>query len=81
MHTFFISLHVEEMYTDIFRDVSVNPSNLTIPLQWRHTERGGVAITSHATVYSTVYQGADQREYQDSASLALVRGIPRTKGK
>ena len=25
----------------------------------------------------TIYSGADQRKYQSSASLAIVRGIPR----
>ena len=34
-------------------------------------------ITSLAVVYSTVYSGADQRRYQNSASLAFVRGIHR----
>ena len=34
-------------------------------------------ITNFKIVYSTVYSGADQRKYQSSASLALVRGIHR----
>ena len=34
-------------------------------------------ITSLTIVYSTVYSGADQRNYQSSASLAFVRGIHR----
>ena len=34
-------------------------------------------ITSLTIVYSTVYSGADQRQYQSSASLAFVRGTPR----
>ena len=34
-------------------------------------------ITSLTIVYATVYSGADQREHQSSASLALVRGIHR----
>ena len=34
-------------------------------------------ITSLTNVYSTVYSGADQREYQSSAPLAFVRGIHR----
>ena len=34
-------------------------------------------ITSLTTVYSTVYSGADQRKYQNSASLGVVRGIHR----
>ena len=34
-------------------------------------------ITSLTIVYSTVYSGADQRKYQTSVSLALVRGIHR----
>ena len=44
-------------------------------------------ITSLTIVYSTVYSGADQRNYQSSASLAFVREftgdrwIPRTKGQ
>ena len=34
-------------------------------------------ITSLTSVYSTVYSGADQRKYQNSASLAFVRRIHR----
>ena len=34
-------------------------------------------ITSLTIVYSTVYAGADQRKYQNSALLAFVRGIHR----
>ena len=35
-------------------------------------------ITSLTVVYSIVYSGVDQRKHQSSASLAFVRGIPRT---
>ena len=35
-------------------------------------------ITSFRVVYATVYQSADQRKYQSSASLACVRGIHRS---
>ena len=44
-------------------------------------------ITSLAAVYSIVYSGANERKHQSSASLALVRGIhrsrwiPRAKGQ
>ena len=38
-------------------------------------------ITSLTIVYSIVYSGADQRKYQCSASLAFVRGNPRTIGQ
>ena len=38
-------------------------------------------ITSLTVVYSIVYSGADQRKHQSSASLAFVRGLPRTKGR
>ena len=34
-------------------------------------------ITSHTIVYSTVYSGTDERKHQNSASLAIVRGIHR----
>ena len=34
-------------------------------------------IISLASVYSTVYSGTDQRNYQSFASLAFVRGIHR----
>ena len=34
-------------------------------------------ITSLVIVYSSVYSGADQRKYQNSASLAFMRGIHR----
>ena len=34
-------------------------------------------ITSLTIVYSSVYSGADQRNHQSSASLAIVRGIHR----
>ena len=36
-------------------------------------------ITSHTSVYSSVYSGADQRKHQSSASLAFVPA--RTKGQ
>ena len=35
-------------------------------------------ITSLTIVYSTVYSGADHRKHQSYASLAFVRGIPRS---
>ena len=35
-------------------------------------------ITSLTIVYSTVSSGADERKHQSSASLAFVRGIPRS---
>ena len=38
-------------------------------------------ITSLTIVYSIVYSDADQRKHQSSASLAFVRGIPRTNGQ
>ena len=36
-------------------------------------------ITSLTIVYETIYSGADQIKQQSPASLAFVRGIPRTK--
>ena len=44
-------------------------------LQWRHNGHDG--ISSLTIVYSSVYSGADQRKHQNSASLAIVRGIHR----
>ena len=43
------------------------------------TSMGKIAsqITSLTIVYSTVYSDADQRKYQSSASLNIVRGIHR----
>ena len=38
-------------------------------------------FTSLTIVYLTVYSGANQIKYQSSASLAFVRGIPRTNGQ
>ena len=38
-------------------------------------------ITDVTIVYSAVFSGADQINHQSSASLAFVRGIPRTKGQ
>ena len=42
-------------------------------------------ITSLTIIYSTVYSGADQSQYQSPVSLAFVRGIHlwilRTKGQ
>ena len=35
-------------------------------------------ITSLTIAYSTAYSGADQREYQSSASLAFVQGFTGT---
>ena len=46
-------------------------------LQWRHMGVMASSITSLTSVYSTVYSGADQRKYQRSTSLALVREIHR----
>ena len=51
-------------------------------LKWRHYSdviMGTMAsqITSLTIVYSTIYSGADQRQYQSSVSLAFVRGIHR----
>ena len=34
-------------------------------------------ITSVSTVYTTIFSGTDQRNHQNSASLAFVRGIHR----
>ena len=34
-------------------------------------------VTSLTIVYSTVYSGTDERKHQSSASLSIVRGIPR----
>ena len=36
-------------------------------------------ITRLTIVYSAVYSAADQRKHQSSASLAFVRGIPRSR--
>ena len=38
-------------------------------------------IASLTIVFSTVYSDTDQRKRQSSASLAFVRGIPRTNGQ
>ena len=38
-------------------------------------------ITSLTIAYSIVYSEADHRKHQSSASLAFVRGIPRTNGQ
>ena len=38
-------------------------------------------ITSLTIVYSTFYSGPDQTKHQSSASLAFVRGIPRTNDR
>ena len=51
-------------------------------LLWNHHNgviTGAMAsqVTSLKIVYSTVCSGADQRKYQNSASLAFVRGIPQ----
>ena len=49
-----------------------------MPLQWRHNERNGISNHQPLTiVYSTVYSGADQRNHQNSVSLAFVQGIPK----
>ena len=37
-------------------------------------------ITSIASVFSTIYSGADQRKHQSSASLDFVLGIHRSSG-
>ena len=38
-------------------------------------------MSSLTIVCSTVYSGVDERKHQSSASLAFVRGIPRTNGQ
>ena len=38
-------------------------------------------ITGLMIVYSTFYEGADQRYHQSSASMAFVRGIHRVTGE
>ena len=38
-------------------------------------------ITDVSIAHSTVPSDADQRKHESSASLAIVRGIPRTKGQ
>ena len=48
-----------------------------ISLQWHHNGRDSVSITSLASVYSTVYSGADQRKHESSALLAFVWWIHR----
>ena len=50
------------------------------PTHYSDVIMGGMAsqITSLASVYSTAYSGIDQRKHQRSASLAFVRGIPRS---
>ena len=55
----------------------LNASELSLTLQWRHTECDGSQIASLMIVYSTIYSGADQRKHQSSTSLAFVRGIHR----
>ena len=52
-------------------------TQVTSTLQWRHNGPDGVSIISLTIVYSAVYSGAGQRNYQSSASLAFVRGIHR----
>ena len=52
---------------------------LNKPLHYNDVIMSAIAsqITSLASVYSTVYSGADQRKHQSSASLAFVRKIHR----
>ena len=45
--------------------------------QWRHHKCDGVSNHRVSVIFSTVCSGADQRKYQSSASLAIVRGIHR----
>ena len=60
------------------------PTNLRVPCMVASMHYNDVIIdpmasqiTSLTIVYSAVYSGADQRKYQNSASLAFVRGIYR----
>ena len=46
-------------------------------LQWHHNEHDGFSNHSVLIVYSTVCSGTDQRNHQNSSSLAFVRGIHR----
>ena len=53
------------------------PSVQLASLQWRHNDRDGVSNNQHHDFLLTqpFIQGADQRKYQSSASLAFVWGI------
>ena len=46
-------------------------------LQWRHMGAMASQVTSLTIVYFTDYSGKDQRKYQSSAALVIVRGIQR----
>ena len=62
---------------------SLIPMNNVDPRQWKLHYNDVIMsmvasqITSFTIVYSSIYSGANQREYQNSASLAVVRGIHR----
>ena len=60
-------------------DISLVDIKHTCDLHYSDVIMGAIGsqITSHTTVYSTVYSGADHRKHQSSASLAFVRGIYR----
>ena len=76
------------------KQFSANPSNINVSkneilFDWSLATHyndviiGAIAsqITSLTIVYSIVCSDAYQRKHQSSASLALVRGIPRTNGQ
>ena len=65
--------------TTLSRDVDVAEYMRIIVTHYNDVIMSAMAsqITSLTIVYSSVYQGADQRKHQSSASLAFMRGIHR----
>ena len=68
---------------DLYENINTQPTVpfecfTTFPLQWRHNERVGSQITGVSIFCLTVCSGADQRNSQSSASLALWGNSPVT---
>ena len=74
-----LTLHWSSMWISL----SVCPTCASLHPHYNDVIMGAIAsqITSLTIVYSIVYSDADQRKHQSSASLAFVRGIPRTNGQ
>ena len=68
-------LRSNEFRDDLYKKLKLCPVNL----HYNDVIRRAMAsqIPSLEIVYSTIYSGTDARKHQSSASLALVRGIPR----
>ena len=72
-----ICFGMDEVIDNVWRSLGLSMVNHSIDtLQWRHHEHNNVS--NHQPIDCLLSRsGADQRKYQSSASLAVVKGIHR----